>query len=102
MIRLVLAVLAFATLAAPALAADKKAKKVDTIVLHPDFAKFGLQSVAMLWPVSYDRNLPNEKLADGVWAAALRGSGYRWMSASSSRELLAARPGGDSLFQLAR
>lgn len=89
-------------LAAPTSAADKKGKKLDAIYVHPEFARFGITSIAMLPPASYDRNLQSEKLADQTWGAALRGSGYRWLGSTSARELLLRAPGGDSLHQLAR
>jgi len=95
--RIAVAMLLGLALATPAGTAEKKGKRVDTIWVHPEFARFNVQSVAMLLPVSYDRNLQTEKLADGVWGAALRTTGYRWIGGSSSRDLLARTPGGDSL-----
>ena len=100
--RLAVATLLLAALATPAGTAEKKGKRVDTIWVHPDFAKFNIQSVAMLLPVSYDRNLQTEKLADGVWGAAIRGTGYRWIGGATSRDLLARTPSGDSLTLLVR
>ena len=85
-----------------AFAQGKKCKRVDTIWSHPEFARFGVQSIALLPAASYDRNLQSEKLADQSWGAALRASGYRWLGPSSARDLLARTPGGDSLHTLAR
>ena len=99
---LAVATLLLAALATPAGSADKKVKRVDTIWVHPDLARFNIQSIAMLLPVSYDRNLQTEKLADGVWGASLRGTGYRWLGGATSRDLLARTPGGDSLSLLVR
>lgn len=89
-------------IAAPAALAEKKGRKVDLIRVHPDFAAFGIQSIAMLPPVAYDRNLETESQADAAWGAALRGTGYRWIGGVAARTLLGSRPGGDSLLQLAR
>lgn len=100
--RLAIAAILIAALAAPAGTAEKKGKKVAATWVHPEFARFGIHSIAMLPPASYDRNLQSEKLADGTWGAALRGTGYRWIGSSSTRDLLARQAGGDSLLQLAR
>ena len=100
--RLAIAALVIAALAAPAGTAEKKGKKLDAIWVHPGIAGFNIQSIAMLPPASFDRNLQSEKLADGTWGAALRGTGYRWIGSTSAREQFARQPGGDSLLQLAR
>ena len=47
----------------PAHAADRKdkSKKLDLIYVHPDYASFGVQSIALLPPVTFDGSLTAEK-----------------------------------------
>lgn len=83
-------------LASLAGAAEKKGRKVDLIVTAPDFATFRVGSIAMLPVATYDNNLEARRLTEGAVGQALRGTGYRWLSAASARDML-MRSGGDSL-----
>jgi hypothetical protein len=87
-------------LAVSAHAADKKKK--DAVWTNPDFASSNVTSIAMLPPVSFDRNAAAEKIADGALGAAVRGQVYRWLSATNARTLIASGPGGDSLLKVVR
>ena len=90
-------VLGIATLAH---AADKKKKGGDAIWTNPAFASAGVTSIAMLPPASFDHDASAEKIADAGLGAAVRGTTYRWVSAASSRSLISAGPGGDSLLKV--
>lgn len=85
--------------AGPALA--NGARPRDSVWQHPDSAVFAIHAIAMVPPVSYDRNARAERLADQLWGAQLRGSGHRWVSSASTRALIAAGPAGDSLAKAA-
>lgn len=100
--RLAVLSLLVAASAATAFAAEKKGGKIDAIWVHPGYADFGVQSIAMIQPASYDRNLQAEKLADQLWGASLRGTGYRWIGSGSTGALLGRAADGDSLLQLVR
>ena len=89
-------------LAFSASAAPKKNKAGDVIWTRPDFASLNVESIAMLPVASYDNNLPNEKLVEGLWGQNFAGSGYRWVSATTSRDNLRRDSVGDSLLRLAR
>lgn len=99
---LALAIAPLAIAAAVHAAAAPKGKVVDRFWEHPGYAKLEPASIAMLPPVSFTGDLQAEKLADGIFAQSLRGTGYRWMSGTTSRVML-ARPGeGDSLLKALR
>ena len=97
-----LAAAAALALGAPGVGAASRDKAADHIWRHPDFARLAPGSIAMMPPSSFSNSFEAEKLADGVWGQGLRGTGYRWMSATSSRALLGAGAGGDSLLKAAR
>jgi len=84
------AVLALAFLAAlaPAAPAAKKGGKLDLITTAPDFASFGVKSIALLPIATFDRSLPAERTVADVWGQNFRGIGYRWISAQTTREML--------------
>src|SRR5215471_19189021 len=88
---------AFATLAH---AADKKKKGADAIWTNPAFANAGVTAIAMLPPASFDHDASAEKIADAGLGAAVRGTQYRWVSATSARSLISAVSGGDSLLKV--
>jgi hypothetical protein len=94
------AALALAALAlAGAAAAAKKPHTVDNIWVHPRFASFSVQSIAMLPPASFDRDFEAERQVQGQSGRALVGSGYRWVSSLTTREMLRVSAGGDSLLK---
>lgn len=77
-------------------AAEKKARVLDLIWTSPDFASIAPPSIALLPVATYDDNLETRRIVEGAVGQALRGSGHRWLSATSARDLL-QRAGGDSL-----
>jgi hypothetical protein len=82
---LVVAVLA--SLVPSALAA-KKGSKLDIITTVPDYASFGVKSIALLPIATFDRSVPAERTVAEVWGQGLKGTGYRWISAQTTREML--------------
>lgn len=97
-----LVLVAALSLALSASAAPKKNKAGDVIWTRPDFATLNVESIAMLPVASYDNSLPNEKLVESLWGQNFAGSGYRWVSATTSRDNLRRDSAGDSLLRLAR
>lgn len=82
-------------------AADKsKSRASDESWTAPDFAAHHIQGIAVLPPVSYDRNHVAEKTAAGLWGQALRDVGYRWQSPLMVQTLMSS-PSADSLLQQA-
>ena len=81
-------------------AAAKGPHTVDNIWAHPRYASFNVQSIAMLPPESFERDFDAERQVQGQSGRALVGSGYRWVSSLTSREILRASPGGDSLLKV--
>jgi len=80
-------------------AAQKKTREGDTFWQRPDLDKIPLRSIAMLPPVSLDRNLETEKLAGDILGASLRSVTYRWIGPNNARSLLMREPDGDSLIK---
>ena len=84
-------------------AAPKQGKPLDTLWLHPEFAKFGVDRIAVMPIATFDNSFEAEQTVDQAFGQAFRGSGYRWMSAGSMRDLLRGRANGsDSLVKLFR
>ena len=98
---LVLAAIVFALGAASATQAAKGPRVIDQVWTHPGYPGFNVKSIAMLPPASFDHNLELEKQVQGEWGRQFAGSGYRWVSAITSRDLIRAT-GGDSLLKLVR
>lgn len=100
MSRLLLRALVLLALAAsPALAA--RAPKGDLFRTAPDFASYRVKSIALLPIATYDRNLEAERQVATLWGADLRGTGYRWISAATSLDLLGGQK-ADSLVKVVR
>jgi hypothetical protein len=100
MTRALIACLALvAPFAAGTAAAQDRAggRELDVVWTHPALDTLALGRIAMLPAASFDRDLANEKLVEGMLAAALRGSGHRWISTTSTRTLLRTATGNDSL-----
>ena len=88
--------LAAAALACLALTGAKPKEKVaDLVYTHPDFARFGVRDIAMLPVVSFDRNQQAQLTVERFWGQMFGKNGYRWVSATFSRERL--RAAGDSV-----
>lgn len=94
--RFMLAFVVLAALLAPSARADDGGRKQDIVWARAGLDTMHLGRIAMLPAASFDRDLSHEKLAEGMLAVALRGSGHRWMSSTASRTLLRTL-GGDSL-----
>ena len=93
---------ALVTLAPVTGAAPKKSKSGDLTWSHPEFARFGVDRIAMIPVVTYNNDLPSEKQVEGVIGMSLHESGYRWISAGTTRELLRALAPGDSILKAVR
>ncbi len=102
--RLILAcVLLGALAAASAPAADRdKGHDLDLVWARAGLDTMQLGRIAMLPAASYNHDLRNEKLVEGMLAVALRGSGHRWLSTTSTRTLLRTATGNDSLLNAVR
>lgn len=96
--RMILVLVAAALATAPSAVAQKNTRKVDLFTLAPDFAEYGVQSVAFLPVATYDGNLEARRLVEGSVGQAFRGAGYRFVSPSLTKEWI-QRQGGDSLLK---
>lgn len=63
---------------------------------HPEYARFGVDRIAMLPAATYDENLPAQTEVERRFGTALRATDYRWISVTGTRNLLRAN-GADSL-----
>ena len=102
-LRLCAATLVALCLAAPAGAA-KKEKLVDLFWTTPDStALAAVGSIAQLPVASFDHVIENEKVVEGAWSQLFGGTGYRWLSGSTARNLLrVGGSGGDSVAKAVR
>ena len=94
---LVVVAAAVAALPLSGVSAAKKEKQVDRIWVSPDIASFKGDRIALLLVASYDHNYPNEKQVEAAVGQNFQATGYRWISASSAREMLRNEATGDSL-----
>ena len=78
--------------------AAKKPKTVDCIWTNAGFEGFNVQRIAMLPAASFDNNFTVEKQVEGAIGQAFAPTGYRWISATTTREMLRAG-GSDSLLK---
>ncbi len=84
-------------LSAPlAASAQKKGRSVDRIWASPEIGSIPLGSIALLPVVTFDGSLEARRTTEMSIGQSFRGSGHRWVSATTSREFL-RRAGGDSL-----
>ena len=83
-------------LAATAAPRDKT-RTPDLVWVNPQFDSLGIQGVALLPAVSYDKNHRNETFVETMFARALQPSGYRWITPTVAREKVLAAV-GDSGF----
>ena len=93
------AALLAALLAHGALARDGT-RSPDLIWAHPRFDSLGVQSVALLPAVSYDKNRRNEGFVENQFAKALQPTGYRWMTPLVAREMIRSAAGDSGLAAL--
>jgi len=91
------ALLAFG--ASAATAAPKREHEIDRFVVNPNLSAIRVTAVAMLPAVSYDGVLPAERSAEYELMLKVRDTGYRWVSAATSRDMLRADAPDDSLLK---
>lgn len=89
---------AIAAAACDPAAAAKRTKSGDATWTNPDFASLGIESIAFLPVTTYDNDHQNARLVESAFGSALRGTNFRWVSATTARERLRAF-GGDSILK---
>ena len=98
----ILTIIAVALLFATASGA-KKERLVDLFWTTPDSTTLAtLGSIALLPPASYDNSIENERRVELAWAQHFGGTGYRWISGTTSRIMLRTGAGGDSVAKAVR
>lgn len=83
-------------------AADDRGRDLDLVHAHPALDTLSLGRIAMLPAASFARDLSHEKLAEGMLAVALKPTGHKWLSTTSTRALLRTATGNDSLLNVVR
>ena len=102
LVRAGIAAVVFGALAlVPAAIAAKKEKTVDRVWAHARFDSFKVERIAVLPVVSFDNDFASEKVVEGALGQAFAPTGYRWISVTTTREVLRS-VGGDSLVKLMR
>jgi hypothetical protein len=96
-----IALAALAPFVLPASAAKEKGRKVDLITTAPDFASHGVKSIALLPIATFDRSLQAERAVADLWGQNFKGTGYRWISAPTVREMMLSSV-GDSVVKAVR
>lgn len=87
-------------LLASAASARDKTRIPDLIWVHPRFDSLGVQGVALLPAVSFDKNHRNETFVEMAFAKALQPAGYRWMTPTVAREKVLSAAGDSGLTAL--
>jgi hypothetical protein len=95
-----LALAALVPLVLPALAAKEKGRKAELITTAPDFASYGVRSIALLPIATFDRNLSAQRLVSDLWGQNFKDTGYRWVSTTVSSDLLRSAFGDTALKSL--
>ena len=83
-------------------AAGAAKKSRDLFWTRPDYARLGIERVALFPVTSYDNNIQNENMVEAALGPAFRPLGYRWLSGTTTRELMRSNTGGDSLLRALR
>jgi hypothetical protein len=84
-------------------AQPKKLPKTDKLWTHPEAASFGIERIAILPVATYDDNYDVAKQVEVTFGQVFNDLKYRWISPSTTREILRVRGGGkDSLLKLVR
>ena len=78
----------------------KAPRSVDQVWTHPELATFKVLSIAMFPPATFEHDIEAEKLVQSEWGRAFQGAGYRWVSATSVRDLIRSGPSGDSILKV--
>ena len=92
-----LLLVALASLSPSVLAEKKKGSKMDLITTVPDFASYGVKSIALLPVATFDRNPTTERSVADLWGQNFKGTGYRWVSATVTRDLLRSASGDSTV-----
>ena len=96
------AVIAVAMAVAVASGAHAAKKTRDAFWTRADFATRKVDRIALFPVTSYDNDIQNENQVEASVGAALKGASYRWLSGTTTRELLRSKTGGDSLLKALR
>jgi hypothetical protein len=80
--------------------AAKKAR--DQFWTRPDFQQLKVDRIALFPVTSYDNSIQNENMVEAALGLAFKSTGYRWMSGTSTREMMRARTGSDSMLKALR
>jgi hypothetical protein len=80
--------------------AARKAR--DQFWTRPEFQQLEVDRIALFPVTSYDNNIQNENMIEASLGQAFKSTGYRWISGTSTREMMRARSGGDSLLKALR
>ncbi len=91
-----LLVAAICVVATPAVAAKKTR---DAFWTQPDYAQLKVDRIALIPVASFDNVIQNENLVESVLGATFKSTSYRWVSGTTTRELLRARSANDSLLK---
>lgn len=92
--------LVLALLGAGAGQAAKGPRAIDQVWTHPNFGHFKVRSIAMLPPANFEHSLEAEKQVQGEWGRQFAGAGYRWISATTARDIIRGWAGGDSILKV--
>jgi hypothetical protein len=82
-------------------AVAKKGGSKDIISAAPDYAAYGVKSIALLPIATYDHDLAAERMVGELWGVSFKGYAYRWISAMTARDMLRGLL-GDSTLQAVR
>jgi hypothetical protein len=77
--------------------AAKKAR--DQFWTSPDYARYGIDRIALFPVTSYDNNLGSENQVEATIGPEFKSLGYRWISGNTTREMMRSATGGDSLMK---
>jgi hypothetical protein len=93
-----------ATLVAIGLAGSVDAAKQarDQFWTRPGFNQLRVDRIALFPVTSYDNNIQNENQVETSLGQAFKSLGYRWISGTSTREMVRGRTGSDSLLKVLR
>lgn len=82
--------------------AAKQPRGVDHIWTHPEFDSLNVRAIALFPGASFARDIEIEKMVQAEWGRTFAGTGYRWVSATTVRDMLKGSADGDSLLKRVR
>ncbi len=68
----------------------------------PEFKQLPIERIALFPVTSYDNNIQNENMVETAVGQAFKSLGYRWISGTTTREVIRGRTGSDSLLKSMR